>query len=60
MASRLFDVRVNDGSRHFGELNFVAFFDVMREHLRKLEGARETGFVSDWVTEMWLDFEYEG
>ncbi len=51
---------MNDGSRHFGELDFVALFDVMREHLKKLADVRETGFVTDWVTEMWIDFEYNG
>lgn len=51
---------MKDGSRHFGELDFVAFFDIMRGHVSQLEGAKETGFVTDWVTEMRLDFEYSG
>jgi hypothetical protein len=51
---------MKDGSLHFGELDLVSFFDIMRGHLARLEGAVETGFVTDWVTEMWLDFEFCG
>ncbi len=51
---------MKDGSRHFGELDLVSFFDIMHGHLARLEGAIETGFVTDWVTEMWLDFEFCG
>ena len=58
--TRLFDIRMKDDSRHFGGVPEVVFFDTMREHLAKLEGAAETGFVTDWVTEMWLDFDYRG
>lgn len=32
----------------------------MRSHLWKLIDARETDFLTDHVTEMWLDFEYRG
>lgn len=49
---------MKDGSRHFANLPAAAFFDQMRAHLPKLDGAVETGFVSDGVTEMWLDFKF--
>jgi hypothetical protein len=57
---QLFDVRMNDGSRHFAELPEIAWFDEMRSHLKELTGAAETGYVTDAVTEMWLDFCFAG
>lgn len=50
---------MNDGSRHFGDVPEIVFFDAMREHLKRLNGASETEFISDMVTEMWMDFEYK-
>src|SRR5689334_1566748 len=58
--TEIFDVRMNDGSRHFAAIPEVVSFDVMRNQARSLEGAVETGFVTDEVTEMWLDFKYCG
>lgn len=49
-----------DGSRNFGEIPDTVFFDKIRDYLRNLEGASETAFVSDRVTEMWLDIDYRG
>ena len=56
----IFDVRMNDGSRHFADLPEIVSFDAMRDHARNLEGANETGFITDEVTEMWLDFTFCG
>lgn len=58
LKSRLFDLRMADGSRHFGDLPEVATFDKMRDHLQAMAGAQESAYVTDQVTEMWLDFEY--
>ena len=58
--TNLFDFRMNDGSRNFADLPETVFFDKIREHLAGLDGAEETGFISDSVTEMWLDFNYSG
>jgi hypothetical protein len=62
---RLFDVRMNDGSRHFADLPET--YDVqrpewhrLRESVEQLAGARVVGFVTDNVTEAWLDLELEG
>jgi hypothetical protein len=32
----------------------------LREWAMRLAGAKETGFVTDQVTEVWLDFEFRG
>lgn len=56
--AELFDIRMKDGSRHFADLPETVFFDRMRDHLELLAGATETAFVTDRVTEMWLDFDY--
>lgn len=51
---------MNDGSRHFGDLPQTASFDEMREHARKLSGVKETGYITDNITEMWLELTYRG
>ena len=51
---------MNDGSRNFIEFPETVFFDQLREYAAELRGAQITGFVSDWVTEVWLDFEFRG
>ena len=60
MSFKLFNFKMNDGSRNFADLPETVFFDELREIAGKLDGARETGFVTDWVTEVWLDFEFRG
>ena len=58
MSYKLFDFRMNDGSRNFADLPETVFFDKLREIAEQFEGAKETGFVTDWITEVWLDFEF--
>ena len=60
---RVFDLRMADGSRHFGDLPET--YDAqapewhrLREHVGALEGAELTGFVTDDVTEAWIDFRW--
>ena len=62
---RLFDVRMNDGSRHFADLPET--YDVqrpqwhrLRESVQQLAGAVVVSFVTDDVTEAWLVLELEG
>ena len=57
---KIFDARLHNGSRHFADLPYLASFASMRKHVRTLNGAVETAFVTDQVTEMWLDFSYSG
>ncbi len=57
---RLFDLRMSDGSRHFGSLPFSRSWESVRDHAARLDGARLSGFVTDGVTEAWIDFELAG
>jgi nicotinate-nucleotide adenylyltransferase len=51
---------MKDGSRNFADLPEIVCFDTLRSHARKLAGVSEIGFLTDWVTEVWLDLEYRG
>lgn len=59
-SNKLFDHRMKDGSRNFADLPESVFFDELREIAKRFDNAIVTGFVTDWVTEVWLDFEYRG
>ncbi len=61
--TRLFDLRMADGSRHFGDLPETYDAETpewhrLREQVSALEGAELTGFVTDDVTEAWIDFRW--
>jgi hypothetical protein len=65
MQRRLFDTRMADGSRHFGDLPET--YDAarpewhrIRDAVPHLAGAELTGFVTDDVTEAWIDFAFRG
>ena len=49
---------MNDDSKNFAEFPETVFFDQLRDHAAKLRGAKITDFLTDWVTEVWLDFEF--
>ena len=55
-----FDLRMHDGSRHFADLPQVASWYDVRDHVRSLAGAELTGFVTDHMTEAWVDFSFAG
>lgn len=61
---RLIDLRMHDGSRHFAGFRERGLvepdWDLLREAIPRLVGAVETGFVTDRVTEAWIDFTYAG
>jgi hypothetical protein len=57
--NKIFDVRMNDGSRHFADLPEIYPWTILSEHLTRLETAVETNYITDEVTEFWLDFEYK-
>ena len=48
-----------DGSRHFGDLPQTVLWYDLRDHIQNLEGAVLTAFVTDNVTEAWIDFTYQ-
>jgi hypothetical protein len=58
MAAKLFDFRMGDGSRNFGDLPMTVLWYDLRDHIAKLDGATVTAFVTDDVTEAWIDFTY--
>lgn len=58
--AKLYNLIMKDGSRHFGDLPEIASFDKMYEHATALPEIVVTGFVTDQVTEMWLDLEFRG
>ena len=58
MSAQLFNMIMVDGSRHFGELPQTVLWYDLRDHIEKLEGAAITDFLTDHVTEAWIDFTY--
>src|SRR5678815_2509285 len=57
---QLLSTIMNDGSRHFGNLPQSVLWHELRDHISRLEGAVLTDFVTDNVTEAWIDFTYRG
>ena len=51
---------MHDGSRHFGELPQTVLWDQLRIHLERMEGANVTNYITDNVTEAWIDFTFRG
>jgi hypothetical protein len=60
MARELMNIIMNDGSRQFGELPQSATWSKLRQHLGKLDGVTVTEFITDHVTEAWIDFSFRG
>lgn len=60
MAISLIDFRMHDGSRNFGDVPQYADWYAMRDAVHTLPGAHLTSFVTDGVTEAWIDFDYAG
>jgi hypothetical protein len=60
MAVKLLTIEMCDGSRHFGDLPQTVLWHRLRNHIEKLVGAEITDFVTDNVTETWIDFSYRG
>ncbi len=61
----IYDMRMHDGSRHFASLRETydvqtPQWDALRAHIEKIPGATITGFVTDNVTEAWIDWTYRG
>ena len=51
---------MNDGSRKFAELPQTKLWHDLRDHLQALDGAVITDFLTDGITEAWIDFTYRG
>lgn len=59
MTIRLIDIRMHDGSRHFASLPQTVMWHGLRDHLDKLKNAVVTEFITDKVTEAWIDFDFQ-
>jgi hypothetical protein len=59
-SENFYDYRTLSGSRNFADLPETVSFEKLREISAKLNGAIETDFLTDWVTEVRLDFTYRG
>lgn len=57
---KLENFRMNDGSRQFATFAESEDWYVLRDHIVTLEGATLTGFITDDITEVWIDFEFAG
>lgn len=55
----LIDLRMHDGSRHFGSLPDNGDFESLRDVLSQLAGVQVTKFVTDQLTEAWIHFTYQ-
>ena len=60
MPGKLLNIAAKDGSRHFGSLPQAILWHELRDRLAKLDGVAITEFVTDGVTEAWVDFLYQG
>jgi hypothetical protein len=60
VAHQLKNYIMHDGSRCFGDLPATVLWYAVREHVTRLPDAQLTGFLTDNVTEAWIDFRYGG
>ena len=60
MAAKLINIIMNDGSSHFGDLPESIDWHQLRDHIERLDGVQVTDFITDNVTEVWIDFAYRG
>ena len=58
MSNELLDIRMKDGSRHFCVLPESISFAQLKVHAAKLQDAKIRDFLTDSVTEIWLDFDF--
>lgn len=49
---------MRDGSRNFADLPQTQLWYAVRDHISALPGACLTSFITDGVTEAWIDFTY--
>lgn len=56
----LIDHRMHDGSRNFLSLPESEPWNLAYEHIVKLAGTAIDRYLTDDVTEVWIDFRYKG
>ena len=50
--------QMRDKSRHFAELPEIVEWEALRDHILTLPGTKLTGYLTDHITEVWIDFAY--
>ena len=60
MSVKLINIIMKDGSRHFGDLPESIGWNQLKDHIKRLDGAQVTAFITDHITEVWIDFTYRG
>ena len=60
MNTKLLTHTTNDGSRWFASMPESCSWSELRDHIAKLSGVSIIGFLTDHVTEVWIDFSYRG
>jgi hypothetical protein len=60
VTTQLTNQTMNDGSRKFAELPQTRLWHELRDHLQVLDGAVVTDFLTDGITEAWIDFTFRG
>lgn len=56
---KITNIITNDGARQFISIAEEVSWKQLRKSVAKLNGATETYYISDGITEMWLDFTYK-
>lgn len=51
---------MHDASRLFASLPESLPGNLLRDHIAALSGTQISNFLTDGVTEVWIDFEYDG
>ena len=57
---KLLNLTMNDGSRQFLALPESVPGNLLRDHIANLEGTEVTGFLTDYITEVWIHFSFHG
>ena len=61
MPIELLNTTMHSGARHFMDLpTDVIGWSSLYRYLGKLKGVKMTGFLTDYVTEFWMDFSLRG
>jgi hypothetical protein len=60
MTAELLNIIMKDKSRHFGALPQTILWHRLSDHINNLAGAKVTHFITDEITEAWLDFSFCG
>ena len=57
---KLLSFKAHDGSRQFLKLPESVGWNELRDHITALPGAELTDYLTDHVTEVWIDFLFRG